>query len=160
MLAILGARAVETVHNHHNFAWNAEHGGEAFLVVRKGATPAWPRQKGFVGGSIGDWAAVVAGVDTTEAESALHSTMHGAGADPGGGDSARGHGRGCGGTVGGNGGVCAAGDGGQDIAKSWPRLTAAAATASRKRRSRSTPEAAGQQDSQWQGDIAPVRSSG
>jgi tRNA-splicing ligase RtcB len=79
VLAILGARAVETVHNHHNFAWNEEHGGEAFLVVRKGATPAWPGQTGFVGGSMGDWAAVVAGVDTPEAEAALHSTVHGAG---------------------------------------------------------------------------------
>jgi tRNA-splicing ligase RtcB len=79
VLEILGARAEETVHNHHNFAWSEEHQGERFLVVRKGATPAWPGQAGFVGGSMGDWAAVVSGVDTPEAAAALHSTVHGAG---------------------------------------------------------------------------------
>jgi tRNA-splicing ligase RtcB len=79
VLALLGARAVEVVHNHHNYAWEEEHGGERLLVVRKGATPAWPGQTGFVGGSMGDIAAVVAGVDSREAALALHSTVHGAG---------------------------------------------------------------------------------
>lgn len=79
VLGILGAHAVETVHNHHNFAWAEEHGGERLVVVRKGATPAWPGQTGFVGGSMGDIAAIVVGVETPEAVSALRSTVHGAG---------------------------------------------------------------------------------
>jgi tRNA-splicing ligase RtcB (3'-phosphate/5'-hydroxy nucleic acid ligase) len=79
VLGILGTHAVETVHNHHNYAWNEEHGGETVHVVRKGATPAFPEQTGFVGGSMGDWAVVVEGVDTALAERALRSTVHGAG---------------------------------------------------------------------------------
>jgi tRNA-splicing ligase RtcB len=79
VLGILGAVAVETVHNHHNFAWTEEHGGERLLVVRKGATPAWPGQTGFVGGSMGDIAAIVSGVESPEAALALRSTVHGAG---------------------------------------------------------------------------------
>src|SRR5207248_4079360 len=39
---ILGAKITEEVHNHHNFAWREDHGGEEFWVVRKGATPAFP----------------------------------------------------------------------------------------------------------------------
>ncbi len=79
VLEILGATDLDTVHNHHNFAWKEDHGGEIVYVVRKGATPAWPDQRGFVGGSMGDWAAVVSGVDTEEAQLALRSTVHGAG---------------------------------------------------------------------------------
>ena len=80
VLDILGADAGEVVHNHHNFAWfeNIGH-GESAWVVRKGATPAWPSQRGFVGGSMGDMAAVVEGLATDEAIAALHSTVHGAG---------------------------------------------------------------------------------
>src|SRR5579862_4181825 len=51
---ILGARVLEEVHNHHNFAWLETHNGRDVWVVRKGATPAFPGQKGFVGGSMGD----------------------------------------------------------------------------------------------------------
>jgi len=29
-------REVELVHNHHNFAWLEEHGGEELYVIRKG----------------------------------------------------------------------------------------------------------------------------
>jgi len=79
VLGIVGAKAVETVHNHHNYAWNEEHGGQTVHVVRKGATPAFPGQAGFVGGSMGDWAVVVEGVDTRLAERTLRSTVHGAG---------------------------------------------------------------------------------
>jgi tRNA-splicing ligase RtcB len=79
VLGIAGAQAVETVHNHHNYAWNEEHGGEIVHVVRKGATPAFPGQAGFVGGSMGDWAVVVEGADTALAERTLRSTVHGAG---------------------------------------------------------------------------------
>ncbi len=79
VLAILGAKAVETVHNHHNFAWREEHFGEPLWVVRKGATPAFPGQRGFVGGSMSDIAVITEGVDTPRARHALFSTVHGAG---------------------------------------------------------------------------------
>jgi tRNA-splicing ligase RtcB len=49
---LLGAAATDRVHNHHNFAWKETHGGETLVVVRKGATPAQPGQRGFVGGSM------------------------------------------------------------------------------------------------------------
>ena len=76
---ILGARALEEVHNHHNFAWREEHAGEEYWVVRKGATPAFPGQKGFIGGSMGDDAVIIEGVDSPVAREALFSTVHGAG---------------------------------------------------------------------------------
>ena len=79
VLAILGASEVERVHNHHNFAWPEEHAGETVQVVRKGATPAFPGQTGFVGGSMGDWAVVVEGVESELAVRTLRSTVHGAG---------------------------------------------------------------------------------
>lgn len=79
VLAILGAKAVEEVHNHHNYAWVESHGGEDVVVVRKGATPAFPGQRGVVGGSMGDISVIVEGVDTAEARAALRSTVHGAG---------------------------------------------------------------------------------
>jgi len=73
---ILGAEIVEEVHNHHNFAWLESHGGEDLYVVRKGATPAFPGQRGFVGGSMGDDSVILEGIGTEEG---LHSTVHGAG---------------------------------------------------------------------------------
>jgi tRNA-splicing ligase RtcB len=76
---ILRARIVEEIHNHHNFAWQEEHDGERYWVVRKGATPAFPGQKGFIGGSMGDDAVIVEGVDSPESRAALFSTVHGAG---------------------------------------------------------------------------------
>lgn len=76
---ILGATIVEEVHNHHNFAWREKHNGEEYWVVRKGATPAFPRQKGFVGGSMGDDAVIIEGIDSSISREALFSTIHGAG---------------------------------------------------------------------------------
>ncbi len=76
---ILGASILEEIHNHHNFAWLEEHDGRTLWVVRKGATPAFPGQKGFVGGSMGDISVILEGVDSPEAKAALHSTVHGAG---------------------------------------------------------------------------------
>jgi tRNA-splicing ligase RtcB len=70
---------VEEVHNHHNFAWREKHDGEEFWVVRKGATPAFPGQRGFVGGSMGDDAVIIEGIDSSESREALFSTVHGAG---------------------------------------------------------------------------------
>jgi tRNA-splicing ligase RtcB (3'-phosphate/5'-hydroxy nucleic acid ligase) len=76
---ILRANIVEEVHNHHNFAWREKHDGEEFWVVRKGATPAFPGQKSFVGGSMGDDAVIIEGVDSPISREALFSTVHGAG---------------------------------------------------------------------------------
>lgn len=76
---ILGAKQVESVHNHHNAAWLEEHGGEKLWVVRKGATPAFPGQKGFVGGSLGEQSVILEGVENESAKYSLYSTVHGAG---------------------------------------------------------------------------------
>ncbi|MBS1705378.1 MAG: RtcB family protein [Armatimonadetes bacterium] len=76
---ILGAKILDEVHNHHNFAWRETHGGQDLWVVRKGATPAFPGQKGFIGGSMGDISVIVEGVDHPDSEHSLFSTVHGAG---------------------------------------------------------------------------------
>lgn len=76
---ILQAGILERVHNHHNFAWEEKHNGEKFWVVRKGATPAFPCQLGFVGGSMGDNAYIIKGRSTNTAREAFYSTVHGAG---------------------------------------------------------------------------------
>jgi tRNA-splicing ligase RtcB len=78
-LEILGAEATHEVHNHHNFAWREEHFGRTCWVIRKGCTPARPGQEGFVGGSMGDESVVLEGLDSTDNEQALFSTVHGAG---------------------------------------------------------------------------------
>lgn len=79
VLAILGAKADFEVHNHHNYAWEEEHGGKRYIVVRKGATPSAPGQLGFIGGSMGDISVIVRGKDTPENRDAFYSTVHGAG---------------------------------------------------------------------------------
>jgi tRNA-splicing ligase RtcB len=85
VVSLLGGTELELVHNHHNFAWRETHDGEELIVVRKGATPAFPGQAGFVGGSMGDDAVIVRGtVDAGERvgslqRAALYSTVHGAG---------------------------------------------------------------------------------
>jgi tRNA-splicing ligase RtcB (3'-phosphate/5'-hydroxy nucleic acid ligase) len=76
---LLGANILEEVHNHHNFAWRENHGGEEFWVVRKGATPAFPGQRGFVGGTMGEISVILEGVENEEAKYSLYSTVHGAG---------------------------------------------------------------------------------
>lgn len=76
---ILRGNIVEEIHNHHNFAWKESHFGKDLWVIRKGATPAFPGQKGFVGGSMGDISVILEGVDGSGASSALYSTIHGAG---------------------------------------------------------------------------------
>lgn len=83
--SIIGAQQLDVVHNHHNFAWNEIHGGEDLWVVRKGATPAFPGQRGFVGGSMGDISVILQGRNpmdshiALEASRSLYSTVHGAG---------------------------------------------------------------------------------
>lgn len=76
---IIGGAVTFEVHNHHNFCWRERHNFTDMWVVRKGATPAFPGQFGFVGGSMGDDAVILRGVDTPEAKAALYSTVHGAG---------------------------------------------------------------------------------
>ena len=76
---IIGGAVTDTVHNHHNFIWRERHAGRDVWVVRKGATPAFPGQRGFVGGSMGDDAVILRGIDSPAAAAALHSTVHGAG---------------------------------------------------------------------------------
>lgn len=79
VMSILGATSDIEVHNHHNYAWIETHFDRQWLVTRKGATPAFPGQRGFVGGSMGDDAVIVEGVDTDESRRAFYSTVHGAG---------------------------------------------------------------------------------
>ncbi|BAM90704.1 conserved hypothetical protein [Bradyrhizobium oligotrophicum S58] len=76
---IIGGVVTDSVHNHHNYAWRETHGGRDLWVVRKGATPAFPGQRGFVGGSMGDDAVIIEGVESEEAKASLYSTVHGAG---------------------------------------------------------------------------------
>lgn len=77
--AILGAEITDEVHNHHNYAWHEEHHGKKYWVVRKGATPAFPGQRGFVGASMGDDSVILEGVDSEESRRLFYSTIHGAG---------------------------------------------------------------------------------
>jgi tRNA-splicing ligase RtcB len=87
VVSLLGGTEMELVHNHHNFAWKEVHDGEEVVVIRKGATPAFPGQKGFIGGSMGDDAVIVRGTTSDVAtpavqdaqREALYSTVHGAG---------------------------------------------------------------------------------
>lgn len=82
---LVGGQEPDLVHNHYNFALREEHQGEEYIVVRKGATPAFPGQRGFVGGSMGDDSVILAGAASEDPEvralqeSALFSTVHGAG---------------------------------------------------------------------------------
>lgn len=82
---VLGANILDEVHNHHNFAWLERHGGDAIgggeelWVVRKGATPAFPGQRGFVGGTMGEKSVILKGIDSEESTLNLYSTVHGAG---------------------------------------------------------------------------------
>jgi tRNA-splicing ligase RtcB len=76
---MLCAKALDTVHNHHNYAWRERHGERDLWVVRKGATPAFPGQRGFVGGSMGDNAVILSGIENEDGAASLYSTVHGAG---------------------------------------------------------------------------------
>lgn len=78
VMSILGASERSRVHNHHNFAWREEVDGAAAWVVRKGCTPAFPGQQGFVGGSMGDNAVILEGA-ARPTHGLMYSTVHGAG---------------------------------------------------------------------------------
>src|SRR5712692_6987626 len=77
--SIVGGEVLDSVHNHHNYAWRERHGDRELWVVRKGATPAFPGQRGFVGGSMGDDAVILAGVESETSAASFYSTVHGAG---------------------------------------------------------------------------------
>lgn len=76
---ILRANIAREVHNHHNFAWKERHFGKDLWVIRKGATPAFPGQRGFVGGSMGEISVILEGVESDSSAATLYSTVHGAG---------------------------------------------------------------------------------
>jgi tRNA-splicing ligase RtcB len=79
VLEILGGRETYAVHNHHNFAWRERHLGVDAWVIRKGCTPAFPGQEGFVGATMGEPSVVLRGTDGAGSEGLLRSTVHGAG---------------------------------------------------------------------------------
>ena len=76
---LLGAEIIDEVHNHHNFAWRETHDEVEYWIIRKGATPAWPGQKGFIGGSMGDNSVIIEAGDGAESKATMYSTIHGAG---------------------------------------------------------------------------------
>lgn len=76
---ILGANIIDRVENHHNFAWQENHYGQDMWVIRKGATPSFPNQRSFVGGSMGTNSVILRGLDNDASRDLLYSTVHGAG---------------------------------------------------------------------------------
>lgn len=76
---ILRGEILEEIHNHHNFAWKEKHFDKDLWVIRKGATPAFVGQKGFVGGSMGDISVIIEGKESESSIHSLYSTIHGAG---------------------------------------------------------------------------------
>jgi tRNA-splicing ligase RtcB len=79
IVSILGAKIIDSVHNHHNFAWKETHRGIDLVVGRKGATPAFPGQRGFVGSSMGEDSVILVGVKNKKSFYSMSSTVHGAG---------------------------------------------------------------------------------
>jgi tRNA-splicing ligase RtcB len=79
VLEILGATSTYEVHNHHNFAWRERHHGTDAWVIRKGCTPAFPGQEGFVGATMGEPSVILRGTDSGAGAELLYSTVHGAG---------------------------------------------------------------------------------
>lgn len=76
---IIGGIIIDEVHNHHNYAWKEKHFGDDYWVVRKGATPAFPGQRGFVGSCMEDNSVILKGIDSEKSRGAFYSTIHGAG---------------------------------------------------------------------------------
>lgn len=80
VLDILGVdpdMVLDRVHVHHNYAWMEEVDGENVWVMRKGATPLYPGDRAFIGGSMGDISCIV---NRTEDDlESLQSAPHGAG---------------------------------------------------------------------------------
>lgn len=76
---IISGKIIDEVHNHHNYAWLEEHNGEKLWVVRKGATPCFPNQRGFIGSSMGEKSVIIRGLEHDSHKLSLYSTIHGAG---------------------------------------------------------------------------------
>lgn len=72
----LGARILEGIENHHNFAWKEMHQGREVIVHRKGATPAGKGALGVIPGSMATPAFVVRGKGNP---ASFDSASHGAG---------------------------------------------------------------------------------
>lgn len=80
VLEILGnPKTTFEVHNHHNFAWKETHFGKEYWVVRKGCTPAFPKQLGFIGSNMLDTSVIIEGIESDLSKETLYSTVHGAG---------------------------------------------------------------------------------
>lgn len=79
VLEILQAEVTFSVHNHHNFAWKERHFDQDYWVVRKGCTPAFPGQFGFIGANMHDTSVIIQGIDSVDSKISLYSTVHGAG---------------------------------------------------------------------------------
>jgi len=76
VLRAVGARALASFENHHNFAWRETHFGRSLIVHRKGATPAGLGEIGYIPGTMADPGFLVEG---TGNENSLRSCSHGAG---------------------------------------------------------------------------------
>lgn len=76
ILSALGAEAVWSHENHHNFAWEERHDGRMVVVHRKGATPAAAGTIGIIPGTMADPGYIVRGKGSSDA---LDSAAHGAG---------------------------------------------------------------------------------
>lgn len=72
----LGATALASIENHHNFAWREIHDGREVVVHRKGATPAAEGVLGIIPGSMAAPGYVVRG---RGGAASLDSAAHGAG---------------------------------------------------------------------------------
>jgi len=73
----LGINVLKRIENHHNFAWREKlHGGDEYIVHRKGATPAAKGTLGIIPGSMTAPGYIVSGLGN---ESSLNSAAHGAG---------------------------------------------------------------------------------
>ncbi|MDA1043965.1 MAG: RtcB family protein [Verrucomicrobia bacterium] len=73
---MLKAKVLLDIENHHNFAWKEVHDGEAFIVHRKGATPAGNGAIGVIPGTMATPGFVVRGKGNP---GSLNSASHGAG---------------------------------------------------------------------------------
>jgi tRNA-splicing ligase RtcB len=79
VLEILGAEATYDVHTHPTFAWRERQHDTDVWVIRKGCTPAFPAQEGFVGATMGEPSVILRGTDHPDGETLMYSTVHGAG---------------------------------------------------------------------------------
>jgi tRNA-splicing ligase RtcB len=68
---------VEGVVTHN--CWREQHFGTDVWVIRKGCTPAFPGQEGFVGATMGEPSVILRGAESDASRDLLYSTVHGAG---------------------------------------------------------------------------------